>query len=54
LKRNRIQLKISASTLQGYWITIGIIAAYFVILIGVWLGIKFLSIRVTQPITQNT
>jgi len=54
LKGNRILLKISASTLQGYWITLGIIAVYFVLLIGVWLGIKFLSIRVTQPITQST
>jgi len=54
LKGNRILLKISVCTLPGYWITMGIIAAYFVILIGVWLGIKFLSIRVTQPITQST
>jgi len=53
-ERKSYPLKISASTLQGCWITLGIIAAYFLLLIGVWLGIKLLGIRLVQPITQST
>jgi len=53
-ERKSYPLKISASTLQGYWITLGIIAAYFVLIVAAWLGIKLLSIRVTRPATQST
>ena len=53
-ERKSYPLKISANTLPGYRITAAIKAAYFVLLVGVWRGIKFLSIRVTRPATQST
>ncbi len=53
-ERNSYPLNISANTLPGYRITPAISAAYFVLLVGVWPGVKFLSIRVTQPADQST
>ncbi len=53
-ERKSYPLKSSANALPDYRITLAISAAYFVLIVGVWPGVKFLSIRVTRPATQST
>ncbi len=43
-------LNIFTKTLQGYWTTLSIIGAYFALIVGVWVGIKFLHFRAARPV----
>ncbi|MFB0515596.1 MAG: hypothetical protein ACETWG_03205 [Candidatus Neomarinimicrobiota bacterium] len=49
-----LPMNVFANTLQGYWITVGIIVAYFIFIIALWRGIKFLRFRADKPVHLRT
>ncbi|UCD38957.1 MAG: hypothetical protein JSW54_05630 [Fidelibacterota bacterium] len=49
-----LPMNIFHNTLGGYWITLGILAAYYTLILVVWLAMKFLRLRAVRPAVQST